>query len=70
MRKCKTLPYDPLKRDFINFKINIISVRNCIADMVHLNGVISTFQNVIQRVVIQSFWYDIIQLFLQGSINI
>ena len=42
----------PLKCDFIAFKINIISIRTCIADMDVVNEVKCTLKNVITCLVI------------------
>ena len=47
------LTYNPLKWDFIAFKMNIISIRNHIADMIVVNDVTCTHQSVITRVVIR-----------------
>ena len=49
------LSYDPLKSDFIAFKMDNISSRKRIADMDAVNGVTSTRQSVITRVVIRFF---------------
>ena len=49
------LSYDPLKWDFITFKMNSISIRKCIADMDVVNDVTFTRQNVITRVAIRFF---------------
>ena len=49
------LPYDPLKWDFVVFKINIISIRKRIVVTVVVNDVTCTCEVVITRVVIQIF---------------
>ena len=49
------LSYDPLKWDFIAFKINIMLARKRIVDTDVVNGVTSTRQSVITRVVIRFF---------------
>ena len=41
------LSYDPLKRDFIAFRMNIISVRKCIVDTDVFNDVTCARQSVI-----------------------
>ena len=46
------LSYDPLKWNFIAFKMNIISFRKRIVDMDDVNNVTCTSQSVITRVVI------------------
>ena len=46
------LSYDPLKLDFIAFKMSCISIRKCIVDTDVVNGVTCTRQSVITRVVI------------------
>ena len=46
------LSYDPLKSDFIAFKMDNISRRKHIADMDVVNDVTSTRQSVITHVVI------------------
>ena len=47
------LKYDPLKRDFIAFKMNISSMWKRIVDTDVVNDVTHTRQSVITRVVIQ-----------------
>ena len=46
------LSYDPLKRDFISFKMNNISVRKCTADTDVISDITSTCPSVISYVVI------------------
>ena len=50
------LSYDPLKPDFIAFKISFISISKCIVDTDVVNDVTCTRQSVITRVVIR--FYD------------
>ena len=47
------LSYERLKWDFVIFKMNIISIRKHIVDMVVVNGVTCSRQSVITCVVIQ-----------------
>ena len=47
------LSYDPIKRDFIAFKMDFISIRKHIVDMDVVTDVMSTRQSVITRVVIR-----------------
>ena len=47
------LSYDPLKWDFITFKLNIISIRKCYIEMVIVSDDSYARQNVITYVVIQ-----------------
>ena len=51
---------DPLKWDFIAFKMGTISRRKHIVDMDVVNDVTSTRQSVITRVVIWFLWHDVI----------
>ena len=52
------LSYDPFKRDFIAFKMNIISIQKSVVDTGFVNEVTSTRQSVITRVVIRFFIND------------
>ena len=54
------LSYDPLKWDFITFKMNITSLRKSIVDMDVVHDVSYTRQSVITHVVIQFLWHDVI----------
>ena len=54
------LSYDPLKWDFIAFKMNKISIRKRIIDTDVVNDVTFTRQSVITRVVIWFLWHDVI----------
>ena len=47
------LSYDPLKWDFVAFKMNITSLRKRIVDMDLVNDVTCTRQSVTKRVVIR-----------------
>ena len=49
------LSYDPLKWDFIDFKMNIISIRKHIADSGIVNDLTCLPQSVITGVVIMNF---------------
>ena len=53
------LSYDPLKRDFIAFKVNFISIRKHTADMDVVDDVTYTCQSVITCMVIQIFSHKI-----------
>ena len=46
------LSYDPLKWDFVTFKMNIITIRNHIVGTDGVNDVTWSHQSVITRVVI------------------
>ena len=52
-REIFCLSYDPLKWDFIAYKINIISARKRIVDTDVVNDVTSTRKSVITRVFIR-----------------
>ena len=54
------LLYDPFKRDFIAFKMNIISARKRTVDTDVVNDVTCTRQSVITRVVIRFLLHDVI----------
>ena len=54
------LSYNPLKWDFIAFKMNIISIRKCIVDMDVVNDVTCTRQSVFTCVVIRVLRHEII----------
>ena len=47
------LSYDPLKWDFIGFKMNIILIRKHIADMIVVNDFTGVRQSVVTRAVIR-----------------
>ena len=54
------LPYDPLKHDFIAFKMNIISIGKCIVNIDVVNDVTCMLQSVITYVVIRFLLHYVI----------
>ena len=54
------ISYDPLKLDFIAYKMNIISIRKCIVDTDVVSDVTYPRQGVITRVVIRFLWHGVI----------
>ena len=64
MTTSERFPYDPLKWDFIAFKVNSISVRKCIVDTDVVNDDTCTRQCVITRVVLRLLWHDVITIIL------
>ena len=60
------LSYDPLKWNFIAFKMNIISIRKRVVDTDVVNDITCTRQSVITRVVIRFLYMacHVIKLFL------
>ena len=53
------LSYDPLKWDFIAFKMSIISIRKCIVDIDVVNYTVCMRLSVITRVAIQPLRHNL-----------
>ena len=63
------LSYEPLKWDFIAFKMKIISLRKRIVDTDVVNDVTRSRQSVITRVVIRFLWHNVIHEITVTSYN-